>query len=149
VSGTVFASDACWVAHRVTPCTQSLLSFCQPPRRLLMLPACWLSAGIAREYISAGCTAEELRGCVRHLTVFGGYPSCLAATLALQKAKVSSERQNSESEGLWAHVLTRWVGGKAIVQDKTRAVSGKEGRGVRLLSCSSAALDHCTIWPDS
>lgn len=33
----------------------------------------------------------QLRGCVRHLVVFAGYGPCLAATLALHKAKLLPE----------------------------------------------------------
>lgn len=47
-----------------------------------------LQAVLAREYVAAGCCAEELRGCVRHLAVFAGYPLCLAATLTLQREQV-------------------------------------------------------------
>lgn len=55
--------------------------------------------GLAREYTAAGASAEQLRGCVRHLVVFAGYGPCLAATLALHKAKLLPEDTPAKVSG--------------------------------------------------
>ncbi|KAL4457939.1 hypothetical protein ABPG75_012804 [Micractinium tetrahymenae] len=55
--------------------------------------------GLAREYMGAGASAEQLRGCVRHLVVFAGYGPCLAATLALHKAKLLPEDTPAKVSG--------------------------------------------------
>lgn len=43
---------------------------------------------LARQFYAAGGTIEQLRGCLRHIIVLGGYGPCLAANLTLQKAKL-------------------------------------------------------------
>ena len=63
-----------------------------PRREPAPTPArCMPPPGLARECLAAGATAEQLRGCVRHLVVFAGYGPCLAATLALHMAKLLPE----------------------------------------------------------
>jgi alkylhydroperoxidase/carboxymuconolactone decarboxylase family protein YurZ len=45
-------------------------------------------APVAREFLAAGGAPAALRGALRHLVVLAGYGPCLAATLALQRARV-------------------------------------------------------------
>ncbi|KAK9827381.1 hypothetical protein WJX81_004806 [Elliptochloris bilobata] len=43
---------------------------------------------LARTCYAAGCSLEQVRGCVRHLIVLAGYGPCLAATNHLHAAKL-------------------------------------------------------------
>jgi hypothetical protein len=58
---------------------------------LRLTPASLHGAELARDFYARGASIEQMRGCVRHMVVFAGYGPCLAATLALHKAKLLPE----------------------------------------------------------
>ena len=75
----------------------------------MLLPCCRLAqhpstpllpADLARECYARGASVAQLRGCVRHLVVFAGYGPCLAATLALHKAKLLPEDAPGKVRGV-------------------------------------------------
>lgn len=63
----------------------------RPPEHSVAADRFLHCADLARECYSRGASVAQLRGCVRHLVVFAGYGPCLAATLALHKAKLLPE----------------------------------------------------------
>lgn len=73
---------------------------------------------LARECYSRGASVAQLRGCVRHLVVFAGYGPCLAATLALHKAKLLPEDAPGKAAGPPGNAFELVYGG---VTDRVRA----------------------------
>jgi len=70
-------------------------------------------AELAQDCYAAGATIDQVRGCVRHLVVFAGYGPCLAATLALHKARLLPEdtpaKVGRRVEGVRGSVGGRWL----------------------------------------
>ncbi|KAI3436852.1 hypothetical protein D9Q98_006262 [Chlorella vulgaris] len=73
---------------------------------------------LAREFYVRGASIEQMRGCVRHMVVFAGYGPCLAATLALHKAKLLPEDTPAKVAGPPGDAFELVYGG---VTDRVRA----------------------------
>ena len=117
-----------------------------PARLPALLVRLWLihaSAGspaeLAREYYARGASVAQLRGCVRHMVVFAGYGPCLAATLALHKARLLPEdtpakvRHASCSSG-----GVGWGWGRCPPPRRPQSLSGAVTS-----PCHAAALGGC------
>lgn len=96
-----------------------------PARLPALLVRLWLihaatgsPAELAREYYARGASVAQLRGCVRHMVVFAGYGPCLAATLALHKARLLPEDTPAKVRHAADAAAAGWGGGGAAARHR-------------------------------